>query len=109
MTDAHWSDASNRSVMVFLNGEAIPESDRRGERIVGDSFLILFNPWHEPLDFTLPDKAYGDGWQPRIDTADDQVGVVSIFTEESAFSPGTAVPVAARSILVLARGPLGAK
>ncbi|WP_432546225.1 glycogen debranching protein GlgX [Kineococcus sp. SYSU DK004] len=107
MTDADWGDASNRCVMVFLNGEAIPEPDRRGERIVGDSFLIMYNPWHESVEFTLPEKAYGDSWLPRLDTADDQVGVVSIFTEESAFSPGTALPVAGRSILVLARGPLG--
>ncbi|NAZ83549.1 glycogen debranching protein GlgX [Kineococcus sp. R8] len=109
MTDADWGDASNRSVMVFLNGEAIPEPDRRGERIVGDSFLVLFNPWHESIEFTLPPAAYGDGWHPRLDTADDQVGVVSIFTEESAFSPGTSLPVAGRSVLVLARGPLGDK
>ncbi|GAB3601182.1 glycogen debranching protein GlgX [Kineococcus gypseus] len=109
MQDADWADAANRSLMVFLNGEAIPEPDRRGERIVGDSFLIMFNPWHEAVEFTLPEKAYGDDWRPRLDTADDQVGVVTIFTEETAFSPGTKLPVAARSVLVLARGPLGEK
>jgi glycogen operon protein len=109
MTDADWGDASNRTVMVFLNGEAIPEPDRRGERIVGDSFLVLYNPWHETVEFTLPEKAYGDDWRPRLDTADDQVGIVSIFTEESAFSPGAKLPVAARSVLVLAREPLGDK
>ncbi|WP_337062687.1 glycogen debranching protein GlgX [Kineococcus sp. G2] len=109
MTDEDWSDAANRSVMIFLNGEAIPEPDRRGERIVGDSFLIMYNPWHEPVEFTLPEKAYGDDWHVRLDTADDQVGVVSIFTEESAFSPGTKLPVAGRSMLVLAREPLGEK
>ncbi|WP_432570372.1 glycogen debranching protein GlgX [Kineococcus sp. SYSU DK005] len=109
MTGADWGDGANRCVMVFLNGEAIPEPDRRGERIVGDSFLVMYNPWHEPVEFTLPEKAYGDDWRPRLDTADDQVGLVSIFTEESAFSPGTTLPVAARSVLVLARGPLGEK
>ncbi|WP_432489484.1 glycogen debranching protein GlgX [Kineococcus sp. SYSU DK018] len=109
MTDADWSDDANRSVMVFLNGEAIPEPDRRGERIVGDSFLVMYNPWHEAVEFTLPEKAYGDNWHVRLDTADDQVGVVSIFTEESAFSPGTKLPVAGRSVLVLAREPLGDK
>ncbi|WP_432504342.1 glycogen debranching protein GlgX [Kineococcus arenarius] len=109
MTDEDWADAANRSVMIFLNGEAIPEPDRRGERIVGDSFLIMYNPWHEAVEFTLPEKAYGDNWHVRLDTADDQVGVVSIFTEESAFSPGTRLPVAGRSILVLAREPLGEK
>ncbi|MCI2238965.1 glycogen debranching protein GlgX [Paenibacillus sp. TRM 82003] len=109
MTDEDWSDAANRSVMIFLNGEAIPEPDRRGERIVGDSFLIMYNPWHEAVEFTLPEKAYGDDWHVRLDTADDQVGVVSIFTEESAFSPGTKLPVAGRSVLVLAREPLGDK
>ncbi|MGI4895215.1 MAG: glycogen debranching protein GlgX, partial [Janthinobacterium lividum] len=109
MRDGDWGDASNRSIMVFLNGEAIPELDRRGARIVGDSFLIMWNPWHEAVEFTVPEKAYGDDWRPRLDTSDDQVGVVSIFTEESAFSSGTKLPVAGRSVLVLARGPLGEK
>ncbi|MFB9377875.1 glycogen debranching protein GlgX [Kineococcus gynurae] len=109
MTDRDWSDGSNRCVMVFLNGEAIPEPNRRGERIVGDSFLVLFNPYHEDVEFTLPGKEYGDEWTPRLDTADDQVGVVSVFTEESAFSPGVKLPVEARSVLVLARGPVGDK
>ncbi|PRY17853.1 glycogen debranching protein GlgX [Kineococcus rhizosphaerae] len=109
MSDSDWADDRNTTVMVFLNGEAIPEPDRRGERIVGDSFLVLYNPWHEQVEFTLPEKAYGDGWRPRLDTADDQVGIVSIFTEESAFSPGSRLPVAARSMLVLAREPLGEK
>ncbi|PPK95940.1 glycogen operon protein [Kineococcus xinjiangensis] len=105
MRDTNWSDPSRGCVMVFLNGEAIPEPDRRGQRIVGDSFLILFNPWHEDVTFTLPDAAYGDDWHLRLDTADDQVGVVNIFTDETAFGPGTKLPVASRSITVLARPP----
>ena len=61
--------ATPRSMMVFLNGAAIPEPDTRGQRIVDDSFLVLFNGHHEPLRFTLPDEEYGDSWLADIDTA----------------------------------------
>ena len=55
--------------MVFLNGSAIPEPDRRGQRTLDDSFLVMFNAHHEPITFTLPDEEYGDRWIPEVDTA----------------------------------------
>ena len=42
---------------MFLNGEEIAAPDARGERIVDDSFLLLFNAHHEDVEFTLPTRA----------------------------------------------------
>jgi glycogen operon protein len=54
--------------MVFLNGDAIPEPGPRGQRVVDDSFLVLFNAHHEVMEFTLPEAEYGASWEVVIDT-----------------------------------------
>ncbi len=54
MQNGDWQRDDARAVAVFLNGDAISEPDPRGEPVVDDSFLILLNSDHEPLDFLLP-------------------------------------------------------
>ena len=44
MTEQNWEDDFGRCVMVFLNGEGIPDLDPRGERVVDDSFLMASTP-----------------------------------------------------------------
>ncbi len=43
MRDDEWNNSLARAVMVFLNGDAIIEPDERGQDVVDDSFLVLFN------------------------------------------------------------------
>ena len=94
MDDDAWRNALAKSVMVFLNGSAIPEPDRRGEKIVGDSFLVMFNAHSEPLTFTLPEAEYGRVWIPAVDTA-------ALEVDADELEPGWQVEVEARSIVVL--------
>ena len=68
MDDAAWDNDEARSVMVFLNGEAIVEPDTRGAPIVDDSFLLLFNGHFEPTTFQLPVAGYGARWTVVLDT-----------------------------------------
>jgi isoamylase len=103
MRDADWDHEYARSVMVFLNGDAIPEPDQRGERVVDDSFLVAFNAHDDTLTFTVPDEVYGDGWLVALDTADDQAGIVSVFDDATTLLPGVEVQVAGRSVVVLRR------
>ena len=97
MTDGDWAVGFARSLGVFLNGEAIPSPDARGERIVDDSFLLLFNAGHTDMEFTLPEEAYGLRWEVVLDTAappaPDDVWVHA----------GKTVDVVARSVQVLRR------
>ena len=37
----------------------------RGEEIVDDSFLLLFNAHSEPVEFTLPTRRFGLRWRGR--------------------------------------------
>ncbi|MFD7504817.1 glycogen debranching protein GlgX [Streptomyces sp. NPDC059850] len=68
MRQRDWQAVHAKSLAVFLNGSAISEPGVRGERITDDSFLLLFNAHHEPLDFVVP-VDHGKQWQVIVDTA----------------------------------------
>ena len=44
-----------RCLGVRLAGDVIDEVDERGERIVGDTLLMLFNADKDAVPFVLPD------------------------------------------------------
>ena len=54
MTPEDWGTGLDKCVAVFLNGEAIPAPNERGERVVDDSFLLCFNAHDEAQDFVAP-------------------------------------------------------
>ncbi|MEP6797107.1 MAG: glycogen debranching enzyme, partial [Lapillicoccus sp.] len=116
MDEGSWRDGYARSLMVFLNGLAIPESDRRGETIRDDSFLVIFNAHTESIGFTVPEAAYGTEWFIEIDTAaeepaahaasgaPDPATIAMAAASSSAVTviePGTQVTIQARSMMVL--------
>ncbi|NUN96826.1 MAG: glycogen debranching protein GlgX, partial [Candidatus Omnitrophica bacterium] len=70
MGDDDWMAGFALSIAIFLNGDAIPDPDPRGERVVDDSFLLLVNAHSEPLQFTLPAAAWGERWCAVLDTCD---------------------------------------
>jgi glycogen operon protein len=72
MSDEDWRVGQATSLAVFLNGQAIPSPGPRGERIVDDSFLVLFNARADPLDFVVPDGLGGSRWEVVLDTAEPE-------------------------------------
>ena len=68
MSDQDWQAGFAKSLGVFLNGAAIPKLDERGERAVDDSFYLMFNAHHEPLEFVLPEAKWGQRWSTVLDT-----------------------------------------
>jgi glycogen operon protein len=97
MDQDDWDSGFAKSVNVFLNGEGIREPDARGERVIDDSFFLIFNGHHEPIDFTLPDIGAGERWQVEVDTAAPMLGDVEAQTVKT----GEPVAVDARSVQVL--------
>jgi isoamylase len=83
---------------MFLNGDAIAHPDPRGERVVDDSFLLLFNADHEERTFTLPHRRFGEHWTLELSTTDPHAEPGSMDAEAHG-----AVQVEARSVLVLRR------
>jgi isoamylase len=100
MTANDWHVGYAKTLMVYLNGDAITEPGPRGERIVDDSFLLLINAHHEDMAFTLPGEAFGDGWLVELDTADESCE--AMFGDER-WRAGDVVAVTSRSMQVLRR------
>jgi isoamylase len=100
MTDDDWDAGFAKSLTVFLNGRAISEPDRRGERISDDSFLLLFNASEQDLVFTIPPRRYGQRWAKTLDTAMPSAD----FEHDTAVKPGDVITVINHSLQVLSRG-----
>jgi glycogen operon protein len=71
MTEADWTEHHETCVGMFLNGAAIAAPGPRGERVVDDSFLVLFNASAEPRKWTISGP-WGAEWVRVIDTACDR-------------------------------------
>ncbi len=67
VSDDDWGSGFARSIAMYLNGAALPDVDSRGEPIVDDSFLLLFNAHHEAVGFRLP-YGVGSRWSIVLDT-----------------------------------------
>ncbi|WP_375431560.1 glycogen debranching protein GlgX [uncultured Friedmanniella sp.] len=97
MTSADWSNGYAQSLMVFLNGDAIPESDSMGRRVTDDHFLLMFNASSEDISFRTPAVGFGDNWRVQLDTATGATGPVGDDTWDAT----TDHVVPAHSMLVL--------
>ncbi len=71
MSDVSWNAPHVQSLGVLLAGDAIQETDEHGERIVGDTLLLLMNASHEDVTFTLPSHKDDMYWELAIDTYDE--------------------------------------
>ena len=97
MSDDDWDSGFAKSLAVFLNGKAIRSPDSRGEPVVDDSFLMLFNAYHGEVDFTAPPEDFGESWLIELDTA------TPIEDDERTLKPGATLAVEGRSLVVLRR------
>jgi isoamylase len=68
MSDRDWASGSARCLGMVLPGDQITEVDEHGERIVGDSFAVLFNAHHEPVSFRLGTRRRDVRWTCVLDT-----------------------------------------
>ena len=94
MTADDWNSGI-KSVAVFLNGEALPEPNTRGERVIDDSFLLCFNAHARDVEFVTPDGDYAREWMTVIDTFDPPAG------GQNRVTAGAAITVPPRSVIVL--------
>jgi glycogen operon protein len=93
MADQAWNADFVRSIGMLLSGHAIEEVDERGERITGDTLLVLLNAHTGKVPFTLPPLEAAQQWQRVIDTIEEHA-------TERVFRPGVRYPLQGRSVAV---------
>lgn len=94
MSDEHWNVGYAKSLGIYLNGLGIHWTDPKGQRITDDSFYVIFNAHHEPLEFTLPASKYGKQWTKIIDTSVEDVG------DKESYNAGETFNVEGRSVVL---------
>lgn len=95
MTEAHWNYDFAKSLGIYLNGRGLHSLGPKGERIIDDSFYVIFNAHHEPLNYTLPPSKYAKTWTKVLDTTEN------IIQESNTYKAGENITVEGRSILLL--------
>lgn len=97
MEEENWGEGHASSLCVYLNGETIPNPNPRGEPVTDDSFYLMFNAHHEPLDFIVVGERWKARWRMVLDTGQD-----SGFTEsETLFAANDRVTIAPYAVVVL--------
>jgi glycogen operon protein len=98
MSDRDWTSEFARCLGMVLPGDQITEVDEHGDRIVGDSFAILFNAHNESISFRLGTRQRDVRWTCMLDTAAPNAG-------RRTFEHMSEFPLQARSLAVLRAEP----
>jgi isoamylase len=54
MTEEDWGAGFARAIGVYLSGDGLSTPDARGQKVIDQSFYLVFNASHEAVPFTLP-------------------------------------------------------
>jgi isoamylase len=100
MDDDAWRADRPGAVAVFLNGDGIPTPDALGERVLDDSFVLLFNAGPDTTSFKVPAGKWGKSWQRVIDTAE-----FPLPEDAAPIAGGSTLQLIGRSTVVLRRVP----
>ena len=68
MSEEHWNETFAKSLGVFLSGHGVRAVSDKGEPVVDDSFYIMFNSYHDVVQFSLPGEKWGKKWLKVMDT-----------------------------------------
>ena len=101
MSEQDWEEGYAKSIGVFLNGDAIPSPDPRGQHIADESFYLLFNASEQELDFTLPKGRWGERWEEILNTAETPSFVPE--GDSRTYSAGEQLTLTNRSVVALMR------
>ena len=95
MTEENWSNDFAKSLAVYLNGHGLRSLDPKGQKILDDDFYVVFNAYHDALDYKLPSEKYGEEWTRVLDTEENCV-------EENGevYGAGDIVNIKGRSVVV---------
>lgn len=94
MTEENWNQDFAKSLAVYLNGKGIRSVGPKGEKIIDDSFYVVFNAHYDSLEFKLPPIKYGLSWTRVLDTSHDVMEDSGVFTNDES------VNIEGRSVVI---------
>ena len=106
LNDIVWLDADGEAIQddawnhdgtvigMYLNGHGIPSTDRYGDPITDDHFLLYFNAGGDDVKITLPADEYSPAWDVIINTARGT-------SADAARPAGSSMELTSRSVVVL--------
>jgi len=107
MNDQGWNAGFVRCLGVLWAGDVIEDVDETGQRIEGETLLILLNAHHEPIPFQLPAHDHEARWQLILDTArpnGDNASSGATPSEPPSFAAEEKYDLRERSLAVLRLG-----
>ena len=96
MSDEEWASPLVRCLEMLLSGDTIDVLNFQGEPIRDETFLLLFNGYHDPIPFVLPGEEHLE-WELILDTVDEE----GFLREPRKFASGDDVEVGARAACLL--------
>lgn len=96
MTEENWTHDYAKSLGIFLNGQGIRSKGPKGEHIIDESFYVIFNAYHDELEYILPEKKYGTKWTKILDTFEN-----TINEDQGIYAAKDPITVQGRSIVLL--------
>ncbi|MDP8923268.1 MAG: glycogen debranching protein GlgX [Chloroflexota bacterium] len=96
MTDEQWETPSTRAFGLRMAGDLINELDEHGDRVQGDSLMLLLNAWHESVPFVIPTVAVPERWEVLVDTVWPELRYGEMIC-----TSGEAYPLEGRSVALL--------
>ncbi|MFN0063034.1 MAG: glycogen debranching protein GlgX [Myxococcaceae bacterium] len=97
MVPEDWANPHLHALAFLLGGDAIPTPDDRGNRVRGDTLLVMMNAGRRALVFTLPEVRWGNSWEIVEDTVDFK------GHKRDQQPAGSALEVASHALVVLRR------
>lgn len=97
ITLEQWQDGTAKAISIFLNGEEVIGPGARGNRVIDDSFLLMFNAQPAAQNFRIPHTVIRHGWNLILDTQ----RVEGFITDRHDYRVEDTVTVADFSIMVL--------
>jgi isoamylase len=98
MSDEHWNETLAKSIGIFLSGDELNSWSKRGEKVLDDTFYVMFNSNAEPVLFTLPDEKWSKSWMKILDTHD---GFFEPSGSDIIIEAGEMIEVKGRSTVLL--------
>jgi glycogen operon protein len=98
MSHEHWNKTLAKSLGIFLSGDEMNIKNEHGEKIVDDTFFMMFNSDEHSVRFTIPGQSWSKSWFRILDTNDGFMDPDSI---KYPIMAGESIEVKGRSVVLL--------